>query len=101
LIIFGAGLLLGSAAKGRLGSLHTTHEGVGEHLRHLIDEASNVSVGGEIMVGLGAVVLGILALLCRAPLTLGLVGLLAVGAAVLVSGTAFGARMISILRRSH
>jgi hypothetical protein len=101
LIIFGAGLLLGGAAKGRMGSLVTAHENVGDRVRHLIDEATNVSVGGEIMIGLGAVVLGILALLGIDPLTLVLVGLLGVGAAVLVSGTAFGARMISVLRRSH
>jgi hypothetical protein len=53
------------------------------------------------MVGIGAIVLGILALLGVASMTLVFVGFLCVGAAVLLSGTALGARMLSILHHAR
>lgn len=100
LIVFGAALLFGSAAKGRLTSLSTGHLGLSERTRRLIDESISLSAGGEVLVGIGAVVLGILALLGVDPMTLGLVGFLGVGGAVLLSGSAFGARVFSVLRHA-
>jgi hypothetical protein len=100
LIVFGGGLLFGSAAKGRLASLGTTHYGVSAHTGRLIDETIGLSSGGEVFMGIGAVVLGILSLLGLDPVILVLVGYLGVGAAVLLSGSAFGARMFGILRHA-
>lgn len=100
LIVFGAGLLFGSAAKGRLASLSTSHYGLSERTGRLIDETISLTAGGEVFVGIGAVVLGILALLGLDPVTLVLVGYLGVGAAVLLSGSAFGARMFGMLRHA-
>jgi hypothetical protein len=101
LIAFGAGLLFGSAAKGRFASLHTSQYGTHESARHIIDETLHVSAGAEVLVGIGAVVLGILALLGLQPVTLILVGFLSVGATMLLSGSALGARMFGILRHAR
>jgi hypothetical protein len=98
IIAFGGGLLLGGAARSRLGSVAMEETGVGERLRHVLHEAIRASSGSQTLVGIGAIVLGILALLGIYPLTLVLVGLLAVGCAALLSGTAVGARMLGIVR---
>jgi hypothetical protein len=100
LIVFGAALLFASAAKGRLASLSTGHYALSDRTRRLIDESISLSAGGEVLVGIGAVVLGILALLGLDAVTLVLVGFLGVGGAVLLSGSAFGARMFSMMRHA-
>lgn len=100
LIVFGAALLFGSVEKKRVAAVHTGSYGLTDRTRHVIDEAIAASAGGEVMVGIGAVVLGILALLGLAPTTLVLVGYLGVAATVLLSGTAFGARMLGIVRHA-
>lgn len=99
LIVFGAALLFGSAAKGRLTSLSSAHHGLTDHARHLVDEMVSASAGGEILVGIGAIVLGIIALLGFDPVTLVLIGFIGVGAVVLFSGSAFGARMLGMMHR--
>jgi hypothetical protein len=100
LIVLGGALLFGSAEKKRLASLHTSRFALSDRTRHAIDEAIEAAAGGDLMVGIGAVVLGILALLGLAPATLVLVGYLGVGAALLLSGSAFGARMFGIVRHA-
>lgn len=55
--------------------------------------------GGHILMGLGALVLGILAVIGISPLTLILVGLLGLGAWALFSGTSMGARSYAALSR--
>lgn len=101
LIAFGAALLFGSAAKGRLASLSTARFGMADAPARVIDEAMGLSAGGEVFVGIGGVVLGILSLLAIQPDTLVLVGLLGVSATVLMGGSAFGARMFAILRHTR
>jgi hypothetical protein len=98
LIGFGGGMLLGSAATSRLGSAAMEEAGVGERLRHVMHEAVHASSGSKTFVGIGAMVLGILALLGLFPLTLTLAGLLAVALVALLSGTALGARMLGFVR---
>ena len=100
LIVFGAALLFGSVEKKRIASIRTGTYGFTEGTRRTIDEAIGASAGGDVMMGIGAVVLGILALLGLDAATLVLVGYLGVGATVLLSGSAFGARMFGILRHA-
>ena len=80
-IVLGAGLLFASSAVSRV-----------------MRDNAPASIGGEVLFGIGAVVLGILALLGFDPLLLVLVGLLAVGFAAMLSGSAIGARMFGLLR---
>jgi hypothetical protein len=60
-----------------------------------------LSATGEVLISIGAVALGVLALLGIQSVTLLLVGFLGVGLALLVSGSAFGALMFDIRRHTR
>jgi hypothetical protein len=98
-IVFGAALLFGSAATARLNAI-AGEEAYARDKRRVVHEAVAVAAGGELIIGVGALVLGILALLAFEPLTLILVGLLGLGFAALAGGTALGARMLGIARHA-
>ena len=102
LIAFGVALLFGSAARSRFASLSTVRPGIapGATSHSAIDESIRFSAGGEVLIGVGAVVLGILALLGVQPLTLVLVGFLSVGSAIMLSGSALGARVFNLMRHA-
>ena len=97
-IVFGAGMVFGAARP-----LQRMHYYQGSSVPQAMIESATrdlarVSSGGQLMVGVGAVVLGVLALLGMSPLTLNLVAMLGVGGALMMSGTSLGARMMSALR---
>ncbi len=95
-IVFGASLLVGSAATAGVDALML---GVpDDRTRQLAHEAVRGASGAQLMVGLGAVALGILALLGIDPLTLVLAAMLAVGASVLLTGSVLGGRLMSAIR---
>jgi hypothetical protein len=110
-IIFGAGMLLGSGMRSRLNMLRTesrgvTYEGapfaaptVSPASATTLESVVFVSAGGEMLVGLGVLALGILALLGVDSLVLALIAYLALGGSLLLSGTAVGARLLGALRR--
>jgi hypothetical protein len=87
-IVLGAALLAGGGALARLA----------RSARWLRGEADTAyATGGwEALVGIGAVVLGILALTGHAPLTLTLIAMLSVGAAILAGGTVLAARLFGM-----
>jgi hypothetical protein len=89
-IAAGAGLLMASGSMARLESLvrwETVHD-TESRMRDTIYAAS----GSEVLIGVGAIVLGILALTGHDPLTLVLVALLSIGASLLVSGSTIAGR---------
>jgi hypothetical protein len=96
-IVFGGALLLGGGATADLGALDT--HGARMHLAHLARQASMAAAGLQSLVGAGAVVLGILALVGIYPMTLTFVALLALGSAVVVSGSAVSGRAAAAFRR--
>ena len=85
-VIFGAGLVISSAAMARFEQLLRIQRGT---------EAVYVASGADGLVGAGAIVLGIIALSGTAPLTLSLIAMLAVGAAVLMSGTSLASQLMA------
>jgi hypothetical protein len=92
-LVYAAGLLIGCAA--------LTHSSVpldGSASANGRRDTILAAAGGQLVVGLAASVLGIVALLGTSTLTLSLVALLAIGASELASGTALGARMMRALR---
>ena len=91
-IVFGASLLLSSSAVSHLHSFWSTSQYNAEGSRFLAQSACETKAAGQMLVGLAAVVLGIIALVSYNAAMLNLVALLALGVAVLLSGTAFGAR---------
>ncbi|WP_437785597.1 hypothetical protein [Sorangium sp. So ce1097] len=96
-ILFGGALLLGGGVTADLGALNASgpHERLGDVSR----QASVAASGLQTLVGAGAVVLGILALVGIDTVVLTLVGLLALGSALVLSGTTVSGRMAAILRR--
>jgi len=104
-IMFGMVLLIGAGVLSRISHerlITTTEEPVTVRreapvtIRHEAEEAMNATAGMEIFVGVSTIVLGILALVGYAPLTLVLVGLLVTGASVFFSATSVGARMAGV-----
>lgn len=96
-IVLGVGILLGSAATSRVNSLVVVgpdDQGSSRVLRESVSAAS----GAQVLAGIAAVVLGILAILGTSPLDLSLVAILALGATILLSGAAVGGRLMSTLR---
>jgi len=67
----------------------------GDPLRATESEGVYAAAGWEALIGIGAVVLGILALTGHSPLTLALVAMLSIGAAMLVGGSLVAARLFS------
>ena len=96
-IVFGAALLLGSAAAAELNWVANTP--TGQPANETVRGATTAASGGHVMVGLSALVLGILAVIGITPLVLTLVALLALGTAMLFSGSALGSRTIAVARR--
>ncbi|HKO15752.1 MAG TPA: hypothetical protein VJU87_05910 [Gemmatimonadaceae bacterium] len=94
-IAAGAGLLMASGSMARLESLvrwETLQDSSRAH------DPVYASAGSEVIVGLGAVVLGILALTGIDPLTMILVAMLAIGASLLMSGSAIAGTFVSRFR---
>lgn len=87
-IVLGSGLLIGAGVPSRLAHYTSGETPSHPHLQHAVSEAIMASSGAEVLVGGGAVVLGIIALAGEIPITLSLVALLAMGAATLMTGTA-------------
>lgn len=96
-IVFGGALIVGAGVKSRL-----SHFTIGEEehrlVRVMLREAVMASGGVQLLVGLVAIVLGILALINIAPLELTLIAVLSAGGVVLLGGSALGARMVGLFR---
>jgi hypothetical protein len=95
LLVFGGALLLGSGVTVDLSALPD----VRDRYAHMTREATLGASGLQALAGMTGIVLGILALVGTMPLTLTLVGLLVLGSAVLLGGSAVSSRMMGILRR--
>jgi hypothetical protein len=96
-LVYSAGLLIGSAALSH--SSTAVHEGEVELETGGKRDAVLIAAGAQIVVGLAGSALGIVALLGAQTLILSLVALLGIAASELLSGTAFGSRMLKIGRR--
>lgn len=99
LIVFGGALLLGSAATSRLCYLEATNGSTGDAVHDVAREAISAAAGAKILTGIAAAILGILSLVGTNPpvLTLTLVGLLCLGGAIAVEGTAISQRIHHLL----
>jgi len=88
-LVLGAALLVAGGGVARLAQSSRL-------LRGEPGEVYSATGYGEAILGVGAVVLGILALTGHVPLTLTLVALLSVGAAILVGGSLLTARLFNL-----
>lgn len=94
-IVFGGALVFGTSATARAATALESYE---EHERPAAQEAVRAAEGARVLVGLGAVTLGILVLAdIGFPMVLTLVSMLALGGMTFLSGSALGARSSSYL----
>jgi hypothetical protein len=91
-IVFGATLMLSAGTTAKLDSFRVYGSGHPQ-LDRIASESIRVASGAQLLIGVAGVVLGILALTGTQPLTLTLVAFLAVGASLLLSGSAITAKM--------
>ncbi len=98
-VLFGAALIIGSGVTARINSLWVSSVEEREVVRNVTHEAIAAASGVQLLIGLGSVVLGILALIGFNPLVLSLVAMLSVGFSDLLSGTAIMSRISGIARR--
>lgn len=96
-IILGMGLAISSGAKMRLNSLRAT-ETEGEIEESKLKKMVIAAIGLEVIVGVAAVVLGIIALSQIAPAEVVLVAFLILGVIMLASGSALGGKLMSTAR---
>jgi hypothetical protein len=92
-IVFGGTLLFGSPAVYRASRAEPGNQIVDEMAR----QATAGAAGAQALVAIGAVTLGILALVGIMPQTLVLVAVLCIGGAALLSGGALTSKMVSLL----
>lgn len=94
-IVFGGCMLIGSGETARLRDLHFARSHSHQQVEYLARQATMSAAGGEALVGLAAIALGILALTGMATLTLTLVALLCLGAQIVLSGSSISTLLCS------
>lgn len=97
-IIAGAGLVIGSSVLARLHTLKMDVSEIETRVQRIAEDVVATTTSTQILVGIGAIVLGILSLLNVIPVTLTLVALLAIGGSTFLSGSAFTGRLHSFNR---
>lgn len=97
-IAYGATLILSAGTMSRLNSMEALRYNTAASHQTLARDAVMGSTAIQMLVGVGGVVLGILALVGVNPLTLILVSLLGFGSAILLSGSTLTGRMLSAVR---
>jgi hypothetical protein len=96
-IVFGATLLFGSGVTARLNHLEEPKSEDYRAFREVAHEAVTVATGVRILLGLSAVVLGIIALSGISWMILSLVSLLCVAVSDVTNGSALAAKMMGAL----
>lgn len=96
-IAFGGALIMGSGTTSRLNYFGAAE--VNPATRTMAREALSAASGMQIVAGVGAVVLGIFALVDQPNLTFVLVGLVVTGAAGFIGGSTLGGKLLTIFRK--
>jgi hypothetical protein len=96
-IVYGAGALLGSGTNAGLNQMIAVHKAEGQRARQIIRQTVFATTGLQLMAGLGAITLGIIALAGVYSLVLTLVAMLSVSGAFLLSNAALVTRMTTLL----
>jgi len=95
-IVLGVSMVFSSGLVSRLNTLKIETSGEQDVAKRVAHEAVSAATGTDVLVGLAAAVLGVLSLVGFAPMTLNLVAMLALGAAVLLTGSALVGKMMSM-----
>lgn len=95
-IVYGSTLLISSSTTAQMNNLLIEHTQTNRLAGVLSRQAVIAAAGVQILIGIAAVILGILALTGLEPLILSLVAILAIGVSALLSGSALAGRFISL-----
>ncbi len=91
-IVLGAGVLLSSGTKSRLNSTKIRMADVNNTANAIARDIASTSIAGELFIGVGAMTLGILAVIGLSPMILTIIGILGVGTSSAMSGSALSGR---------
>lgn len=94
-IVYGSALLFGKGAATRLKDLEIETMEKRVSVQRVAEEAVETAMGAQTLIGVGAIVLGILSLVGIASLVLTLVALLSLGVAIVISGMTLSTNMLS------
>lgn len=103
-IVFGASVIIGGAARARMASRAASRLGWVEEDLVLLQETHAAAIGGRALVGVAAIVLGIIGVVFSATLpattlVLALVGLLCLGVGGVLSGSALSGQAMASANR--
>lgn len=99
-IVFGAGALLSSGSNVSISQMLVLHREESAMAHRVMRQAVFATTGLQLLAGLSAIALGIIALAGVYPITLSLVAMLAISAAFLLSDSALASRLATVLRRA-
>lgn len=99
-ILLGFGVIFGSRVHDRVRTMRINPAAEGEEMDRVTRDLLASATAAQVLVGLGAVILGVLALVGFAPITLNLVAVLAIGASILISGAMLGSHFYFLFRRA-
>jgi len=98
-ITFGAALAMSYGTVQRLNDLRIeSYDELQPRTKHVAKQALSGAAGTQVLVGLGVIVVGIFTLVDVAPMELSLIGLLAVAASLVFSGSTVGGRFAGLFR---
>lgn len=100
IIIFGVGLLLGCAIIFKINSLKMHLYGIEPHKEKLADQMISSALSIQILVGIDAIVLGVLSFAGLASTTLNLVAILAMGTASILTGASTSGVLVENFREN-
>lgn len=100
-ITLGVGVVMNSVTNLRLNDLKIIRAGMRDTAYRVAREAVRVSSGSQLLIGLAAVTLGILALVGLLTTLLNQIAVLALGAGAVLAGTAIGGRAMTVLSGHH
>ncbi len=95
-IVLGSGVLLGAGIAGRVARFAPKSSAQHPFFEKMVGDVVTAAAGAEVLVGGGAIVLGVIALVGTLSLTLTLVALLALGSATVMASTAVAGKIGSI-----
>lgn len=95
MLVLGVGVMFASALQARLQAHRLAASGVDEVTSQVVQELALAAASPQVAAGLSAIVLGILAVVGFSPIVLTLIAAIVLGVAQLLSGAAFGQRLVT------
>lgn len=95
-IVLGSGVLLGAGIANRVAHFANQHSLRYTFFENMVADAVTAASGAEVLVGGGAIVLGVITLVGTLSYTLPLVALLALGASTLITSAAVAGKVASV-----